>query len=223
MKTDFLRSKWFILAIIIVLLITTVVLIDLRISIQEREDAVLTYFRRQEGMPETFVKLENLTSPSDVILCWWDYGRAVQAWSHREVIEAYPSRDIWHTVGASRDLWHNLAAQVFGTWGSSEKIHDLSKIFMLPETQALPIMEKYGVTYAIVFTPDEFQKYNWIAEIGGYNPAEYLILEDSAYQATALGAQTTLLRLMFDDTLAPQYFTKIFDNSKGKIFRVDYP
>ncbi len=219
----FIRSKWFAAVVVIILLIPVLLLLSLRFRLQEREDAVLEYFSKQEGMPETFVQLENLTSPGDVVLCWWDYGRAVQAWSHREAIEAYPSRDIWYTVGASRDLWHNLAAELFGTWGSSEKIHDLAAIFMLPEEQALTIMRKYDVSYAVVFTPDELQKFKWIAEIGGYNASEYLIEQDGDHQPTALAAQTTLLRLVFDETLSPQHFTKLFDNHKGKVFRVDYP
>jgi hypothetical protein len=158
-----------------------------------------------------------------MILCWWDYGRAVREWSHREAIEAYPSRDIWYTVGSTRNPLGNLGAQLFGTWGSSERIHDLAMIFMLPEEQSLPIMRKYNVSYALVFTPDDLQKFHWIAEIAGYNGTEYLILQDDNYQPTELGSQTTLLRLIFDDILYPQHFTKLFDNDKGKIYQIEYP
>lgn len=223
MKTKFRRGKWFLLILAITVLVVAVVLFALRIRFIEREDAVLNYFSQQEGMPETFTQLEELTSPDSVVLCWWDYGRAVREWSNREVIEAYPSRDVWHTVGSSRDPWHNFAAQIFGTWGSSEKIHDLARIFMLPEEQALLIMRNYDISYALVFVPDDLQKFSWIAEIAGYNATEYLTLQGDAYQPTALGSQVTLLRLLFDDTLHPQYFTKVFDNDKGKIYRVDYP
>ena len=114
-------------------------------------------------MPETFAELEQLTPNGSVILCWWDYGTAVRQWSHREVIEAYPSRDIWNTVGSSRDPLNALEAQLFGTWGSSEKTHDLARIFMLPEDQSLQTMQVYNVSYALVFTPDDLQKFNWIA------------------------------------------------------------
>lgn len=227
MKTKFWRSKWFVAILIIIVLVPALLLLALRIDFlsreREREDSVLKYFSQQEGMPETFSYLEQITSPDSVILCWWDYGRAVREWSHREVIEAYPSRDVWHTVGSSRDPWHNFAAQIFGTWGPSEKIHDLARIFMLPEEQALLIMRNYDISYALVFVPDDLQKFSWIAEIAGYNATEYLTLQGDAYQPTALGSQVTLLRLLFDDTLHPQYFTKVFDNDKGKIYRVDYP
>lgn len=219
----FWRNKWFIVALAIIVLVSASVLVALRVKFEEREDAVLKYFSEQEGMPTTFEQLENLTDPGSVVLCWWDYGRAVREWSHREVIEAYPSKDIWESVGASRDPWHNLAAQLFGTWGSSERIHDLADIFMLPEEQALPLMSKYNVSYALVFTPDDLQKFSWIAKIAGYNASKYLTVQDDVYQPTELGSQVTLLRLLFDDTLHPQYFTKLFDNGKGKIYRVDYP
>lgn len=223
MKMSFLRSKWFIIILAIIALLVVLIIVVLRTRFIEREDAVLEYFSKQEGMPDAFAQLEQLTPAGSVVLCWWDYGRAVREWSFREVIEAYPSRDIWHTVGSSRDPWHNFAAQIFGSWGSSERIHDLTKILLLTEEQALPIMKRYNVSYALVFTPDDLQKFHWIAEIGGYNSTEYLTLQDDIYQPTALGSQTTLLRLLFDDTLNPRWFTKLFDNGKGKIYRVDYP
>ena len=220
----FWRSKWFVVAILlIIVLVSASILLALRITVEEREDAVLKYFSEQEGMPQTFEQLENLTEPCSVVLCWWDYGRAVRGWSNRDVIEAYPSRDVWESVGASRDPWQNLATQFYGTWGSSEKIHDLADIFMLPEEQALPLMSKYDVSHALVFTPDDLQKFNWIADIAGNNASEYLTVQNGVYQPTELGSHVMLLCLLFDDTLHPQYFTKLFDNSKGKIYRVDYP
>jgi len=227
MTRRFWRKKWFFAIIgIIALLVTSLWLISLKFDFEHERDAVLEYFSRQPGMPDAFSKLENLTSPGSVVLCWWDYGRAVREWSHREVIEAYPSRDIWYTMGSTRTFLGNLKAQLFGTWGSSEKIHDLANIFMLPEEQALPIMRKYDVTYALVFTPDDLQKFPWIAEIAGYkNSTEFLIhnAENDTYEPTARGSQVMLLRLLFDETLHPQHFTKLYDNGRAKIYQVDYP
>jgi len=94
-------------------------------------------------------------------------------------------------VGTSRDPWQNLAAQLFGTWGSSERIHDLD-IFRLPEEQALPLMSKYDVSYALVFTPDDLQKFNWIADIAGNNASEYLTVQNGVYQPTELGSHVML-------------------------------
>ena len=93
MKTRFWRSKWFVVMLLVVVLVSALLLLALRVNFEEREDAVLEYFSQQEGMLETFAQLEQLTPPDSVVLCWWDYGRAVREWSHREVIEAYPSRD----------------------------------------------------------------------------------------------------------------------------------
>lgn len=226
MKGRFWHSKRFAVILAIIIMVPTFLLLALKIDIgmreRAREDAALKYFSRQEGMPEVFAQLEQLTPVGSVVLCWWDYGRAVREWSHREVIEAYPSRDIWYTVGSTRNQLRNLGAQLFGTWGSSERIHDLTRIFMLPEEQSLSIMRKYNVSYALVFIPDDLQKFHWIAEIAGYNATEYLTLQDDTYQPTALGSHSTLLRLIFDDTLHPQHFTKLFDNGKGKIYQIDY-
>jgi hypothetical protein len=48
-----------------------------------------------------------------------------------------------------------LESQIFETWGSSEKIHDIARIFMLPEDQSLPIMRSYNASYVLVLVPDE--------------------------------------------------------------------
>ncbi len=222
-KTRLNRTRWLIALTAIIILVSTLVLLAMRIDLGEREEAVLEYFSHQEGMPETFSQLEQLTPTGSILLCWWDYGRAVTEWSHREVIEAYPSKDVWHTVGSSRDPWHNLEAQIFGKWGSSRRIHDLATMFMLPEEEALPIMKGYNASYALVFTPDDLDKFQWIAEIAGYNATDYLTVHGGRYEPTALGSRTTLLRLLLDDTLHPHYFTKLFDNGKGKIYEIEYP
>jgi hypothetical protein len=218
----FWRSKWFVVGLLIVVLVPSTLLLAFRIDLGEREDAVLRYFSQEEGMPDAFAELKRLAPDKAVVLCWWDYGRAVREWSGREVIEAYPSRDIWYTVASSRDLIYNLENQIFGTWGSSEKIHDLARMFMLPEEQSLQIMRVYNVSYVLVFTPDDLQKFGWIAKIANYNGTDYLTMDNGNYLPTALGSQVTLLRLLFDGTLHPTHFTKLYDNGKGKIFQVDY-
>lgn len=227
MKPEFWRNKRFIIVLAIIVLVPSVLLVALKVDVGLREqkssDETLDYFSRQTGMTEAFEQLEQLTPHDSVVLCWWDYGRAVRTWSNREVIEAYPSKDIWNSVAQSQNLWHSLGAHLFGTWGSSKKIHDIATMFMLPETQSLAVMKDYNVSYVLVFEPDELQKFGWTADIAGCNASDYLITEENEYQPTSLGAQTTLLRLMFDDEFPPEYLTKVFDNGKGKIYRVDYP
>jgi len=69
----FRRSKWFIVAILLIIaLVSASILLALRITVEEREDAVLKYFSEQEGMPQTFEQLKNLTEPDSIVLCWWD-------------------------------------------------------------------------------------------------------------------------------------------------------
>jgi asparagine N-glycosylation enzyme membrane subunit Stt3 len=225
MSARFWRRRWFLaLVIIVVLVVASASLVWIKWDYEREQDAVLEYFSRQQGMPDAFAMLEDLTPPGSVVLCWWDYGRAVKEWSHREVIEAYPSRDIYYTVGSSRSFFGNLQSQLFGTWGSSERIHDLANIFLWTEEEALPVLAKYNVKYAIVFTPDDLQKFPWIAQIAGSNSTEYLTYDkDSDTHAyTTRGAEATLLRLLFDDTLHPRHFTRIFRNDKAKIFEINY-
>jgi len=226
MTPRFWRKRWFLATVVIVVLVAaSMSLVWMKFDYDREQDAVLQYFSHTPKMPESFAKLEELTPPGSVVLCWWDYGRAVREWSHRKVIEAYPSRDIYYTVGSSRSLFGNLQSQLFGTWGSSERIHDLANIFMLPEEQALPLLAKYNAKYTLAFIPDELQKFPWIAQIAGYNATEYLIYhkESDTYEPTQRTPQATLLHLVFDSTLPPQHFTKLFDNGKAKIYEIDYP
>ncbi len=222
-RWKFGRRKWIIVTVAIIALTLLSFFVTLRLDFGQREEEVLRYFSQEEGMPGVFAELERLTPNDSIILCWWDYGRAVKLWSRREVIEAYPSRDIWNSMASSRDPLTALETQIFGTWGSSEKIHDLARIFMLPEDQSLQIMQAYQVSYALVFTPDDLQKFNWIASIADYDGTRYLSVNGTSYTPTTLGSQVTLLRLLLDGVLHPTHFTKLFDNGKGKIYRIDYP
>ncbi len=222
MVRRFWRSRWFAVLVLLLILVPALFLLGLRLDFGQREDAVLKYFSQETGMPETFVALQENTTEGSVVLCWWDYGRAVQHWSHREVIEAYPSRDLWYTLGISRDALQTLEAQLFGTWGSSEKIHDLARIFMSTEEEALPMMRSHNVSCVLVFAPDDLQKFSWISKIAGLNSTDYLTVNGDDYQPTELGSQTMILRLLFDETLHPTHFSKLYDNGKGKIFSVNY-
>lgn len=117
MNVKIWKKKWFIISILLIVLVPSIFLVGLRINFEQREDEVLRYFSQEAGMPDTFASLKNLTTEESIILCWWDYGRAVEQWSNRTVVEAYPSRDIWYSTGASRDFIHNLEMQIFGKWG----------------------------------------------------------------------------------------------------------
>ena len=226
MDLRFWRKTWLLAAVAttVVLVAVSLFLATLKFDYDRGNDAALQYFSQQSGMPDAFTALEELTPSGSVVLCWWDYGRAVREWSHREVIEAYPSREIANTVGSTRSFWGNLEGQLFGTWGSSEKIRDLARIFMFSEEQALQLLKAYNVSYALVFTPNELEKFHWIAQIAGYNATDYLTYDEETgvYELTARGEEATLLRLLFDDELHPRCFTKLYDNGKAKIYQINY-
>jgi hypothetical protein len=198
--------------------------VTLKVDYDTENGGKMLYFTNQPGMPDAFTAVSRLTPSDAVVFGWWDYGQAVNEWSHREVIEAYPSREIANSMGSTRSISGNLGAQLFGRWGSNERIHDLALAFMLEEEQSLQILRKYNATYALVFVPDEVEKFYWIAQIAGYNATNYLLWNETtkAYESTPRGAEVTLLRLVYDDIWTPRHFTKIFDNEKAKIYEINY-
>ncbi len=226
MDLRFWRKKWLLTAVIVTVVIVAFALFltTLKFDYDRGNDAVMQYFSSQPDMSNAFAQLESLTSYDAVVLCWWDYGRAVREWSRREVIESYPSREIAQSVGSTRSFWGNLEAQLFAKWGSHEKIQDIARAFMLNEEQSLSILKKYNASYVLVFVPDELEKFYWIAQIAGYNSTEYLTYDEATdvYEPTARGEEVTLLRLIFDDKWQPRHFTKLYDNGKAKIYRIDY-
>jgi hypothetical protein len=226
MDYKFWRKKWLLAVVIITIIVvaTSLFLVTLKVDYDTENGAKMLYFTNQPGMPDAFAAVSRLTPSDAVVFCWWDYGQAVNEWSNRQVIEAYPSREIADSMGSTRSIFGNLGAQLFGKWGSNERIQDLASAFMLNEEQSLQILRKYNATYALVFVPDEVEKFGWIAQIAGYNATEYLAWNETtlAYEPTTRGAEVTLLRLVYDDTWQPRHFTKVFDNEKAKIYKINY-
>jgi asparagine N-glycosylation enzyme membrane subunit Stt3 len=226
MNWRFWHNKRVLTATVVIIILAAVIafLATTKVSYDQENDAVLHYFSSQQGMPDAFSALERLTPTDAVVMCWWDYGRAVEEWSHREVIEAYPSREIAESVGSTRSFLGNLGAQIFAKWGSHEKIQDIAKAFMLKEEQSLSILKKYNATYVLVFVPDELEKFTWIAQIADCDATDYLTYnqETQEYEPTPRGKEVTLLRLIFDDTLQPWYFTQIYETGKAKIYKINY-
>ena len=226
MNLRFWLRKWLLIAIIVtvVLVVFSLFIATLKFDYDRENDAAMQYFANQPGMPDAFTQLETLSPPNSVVLCWWDYGRAVREWSHREVIEAYPSREIANSVGSTRSFLGNLGAQIFARWGSNERIQDIARAFMFKEEQSLQILSRYNARYVLVFVPDELEKFFWIAQIAGFNSTDYLIHDEATnnYKPTARGEEVTLLRLIFDDTWQPRHFTKLYNNEKAKIYKINY-
>lgn len=220
------RKTWFIpvTVITIILVATALFLTTIKVSYDRENDAAMQYFSSQPGMPDAFTALEQLTPADAVVMCWWDYGKSVTEWSHREVIEAYPSKEIAQTVGSTRSVLGNLGAQIFAKWGSHEKIQDIALAFILNEEQSLMILKKYNASYVLVFVPDELEKFTWISQIAGYDSTNYLTYnkENQSYEPTARSEEVTLLRLIFNDWWQPRHFTQIYETGKAKIYRIDY-
>jgi hypothetical protein len=185
-----------------------------------------------EGM-QAFQKLAEVTPSDATIFSWWDYERAIRDFGERRAVVAYPSRDIIQSVAASQNPIYFTEMQLFGTYESSLKIHDVAKAFLLPEDQALAIMRNYGATHVMVFTGEDdqgafndLQKFTWIARIAGYNASDYVQVNSSSptptYELTSKADQVMMLRLLFDDRFHTQNFTKLYENSVAKIYRIEY-
>jgi len=102
---------------------------------------------------------DNLNS-SSVVAAWWDYG-------------------YWITDIA------NKTTLIDNSTINSTQIAQVALMFLSNETQALPILQKYGATHVVVFTTislaqrfrqsiyfGEEVKWTWMAEIAGLNRSE---------------------------------------------------
>ncbi len=226
MDFKFWRRKGLLAAVIltVILVASALFLVTLKTDYDRANGDILLYFSNQPDMTEAFAALARLTPTDAVVFCWWDYGRAVTEWSARQVIEAYPSREIAESVANTRSFLGNLEAQLFARWGSNERIQALASAFMSNEEQSLQILKTYNATYALVFTPDELDKFYWIAKFAGYDSTDYLTRNETtqAYQPTSRGSEVTLMHLIYDDIWQPQHFTKVFDNTRAKIYQINY-
>ncbi len=198
-------------------------LAGLKLDYDRRE--AIPWFHEYAGFVESFQKVEELTPPGSVVFCWWDYGRGVEEVSHRVAVETRPSREIWQSVGSSRDFLCNLEQQLYGRWGSNDKIETLVRAFTLPEDEALPLMKEVNATYALVFYPDDAMKFVHIARIAGMKAEEYIDYSYSGgtHTPTERGLQLTIVKLLFDTQARPEHFEKLYDNGRVKIFRIHYP
>lgn len=197
-----------------------VTLVGLKLDYDRR--VAVPWFHEYAGFEQSFLEVEDLTPPGSVIFCWWDYGRGVEEVGHRVAVETLPSREIWETTGASRDTLYNLEQQLYGSWGSNDRIETLARAFTLAEDEALPLMKQVNATYGLVFYPDDAQKFEHIARIAGLKPEEYMSLEGT-YVPTDKGLQLTLLRLLYDARAQPKHFEKLCDDGRARLFRIIYP
>jgi asparagine N-glycosylation enzyme membrane subunit Stt3 len=227
------RTRKFAVVALLFAVLVLSALVSLRLDFDNRDRFFQNTVRDSPDAMQAFQKLADVTPSDATIFSWWDYGRAIEEFGERRAVVAYPSKDIMQSVGASQNPIYFTEMQLFGTYESSLKIHDVAKAFLLPEDQALTIMRNYGATYVMVFLGendsgafDDLQKFVSIARIAGYNASDYVQgnfdAPSSTYKLTSKADQVTILRLLFDNRFPPQHFTKLYENSVAKIYRIDY-
>jgi asparagine N-glycosylation enzyme membrane subunit Stt3 len=227
------RSRTLLLFVLLVAILVLSVFASLKLDFDNRDRLFQNVTRDSPDAMEAFQKLSGITPSDAVIFSWWDYGRGVQEFGGRRAVVAYPSKDIFQSVGASNNPIYALEMQLFGTYESSEKIHDVARAFLLPEDGSLEIMKTYGATHVMVFNGEgdfsafnDLEKFYWIAKIAGYNGSEYVRVNRASprptYELTSKAQQVTMLRLLFDERFHPQHFVKLYENSVAKIYRVEY-
>ena len=110
----------------------------------------------------------------------------------------------------------------------AEMIHDVANALVLPENQSLPLMQKYGVSYVMVFHNgdldvrlgvnsglDDLPKFYAIAKIAGQDwnqhvtpPMPCSSTSPCTYTLTSRAGNVALLRLLFDDRYPPQHLRR---------------
>ena len=227
------RSRRLLLVVLLAAILVLSVFISLKLDFDNRDELFESMIRDSPDGMQAFQKLAEVTPSDAVIFAWWDYGRAIQEFGGRASVVAYPSRDILQSVGASQNPIYAVEMQIFGVYESPAKIHDVARAFLLAEDDSLSIMQEYGATHVMVFPGkdehgafNDLEKFAWIARIAGYNASDYVHVTPATprptYELTPKAEQATMLRLLFDERFHPQHFTKLYENSVAKIYRIDY-
>ena len=243
----FLRSKKQIAIIVALVIVVLVVssLVYLKYDFDSKQNSFTNLVRNSPEAMQAFQNLSRVTPANTVVMSWWDYGRYVHDFGGRQAVVSNPSRDIsWSfSPGPNDNVISSVEYQMFGSWESSEKIHDVANALVLPENQSLPLLQKYGANYVMVFHKgnldvqvggnsgfNDLVKFYSIAKIAGQDPNQYVTPPSRCvsgsscnYTLTSKAGNATLIRLLFDYKYPPQHFTKVYDNPVAKIYRINYP
>lgn len=157
--------------------------------------------------PEALKWIEKNVADDEVICSWWDYG-------------------YWITAMTGKTTMADGATQ------SQNQISNIGKIMMLPPNQSLPILERYGADYILVFytaNPETGQewpfgdnvKWQWMVNIGGLNITDYIDYDIGQYTMTFI--ESTLASLMYEINI-PEFYEQTFVSKNGfvKIYKVIY-
>jgi asparagine N-glycosylation enzyme membrane subunit Stt3 len=135
-------------------------------------------------------------SPKDsVFLCWWDYGHMIKGYAERNVVIRNPSREILKSVT------HPSKIKEFDP---HERIVDVATAFSTTDpNEALRIMQRYGVSYVLVYEEDLY-KAHWIFWTAGLNTTEYFYRywpEKGYYTFSDKAKDTIIARLLETEKL----------------------
>jgi dolichyl-diphosphooligosaccharide--protein glycosyltransferase len=157
--------------------------------------------------PEALDWIKANVSDNEVICSWWDYG-------------------YWITAMTGKTTMADGATQ------SQNQISNIGKIMMLRPNESLPILERYGADYILVFytfDPADGRewgygdnvKWQWMVNIGGLNITNYIDYEQQRFTINFI--ESTLATLMYDLDL-PEFFEQAFVSKYGfvKIYKINY-
>ena len=152
------------------------------------------------------------TTEDSIICAWWDYGYWIETMANRTTL-------------------------VDGSTMNRTQIVNIANMMMLPKNESLPLMQKYGVDYVVVFrtfnpnSPStewpygDNAKWPQMARIAGIDLAPYYTYDSTSgsYVYTEAFANTTIARLMYGiaDT---NHFKPAYQSTMGwvLIYKVEY-
>jgi hypothetical protein len=107
-------------------------------------------------MESAFAWIKTNTRENSTILCWWDYGCAIEGYSERNVIAKAPSISLKDTVAPFIGKSEEFANQYIkerGGWSSNETIGDIANILSttnISTNEIRELIQKYNISY--IFT-----------------------------------------------------------------------
>jgi dolichyl-diphosphooligosaccharide--protein glycosyltransferase len=160
---------------------------------------------------ETLAWLKSNTTEDSIVCSWWDYGYWIETMANRTTLAD-------------------------GSTMNRTQIVNIAHMFIKPQNESLPLMQKYGVDYVIVyvtFNPNtgsewaygDNAKWSQMARIAGYNITDFYTYDSSSqsYSYTDKFVQSTIAQLMYglaDET----HFELVHESSTGwvLVYKVIY-
>jgi dolichyl-diphosphooligosaccharide--protein glycosyltransferase len=159
-----------------------------------------------QDWPQALEWMKENVGDDEVICSWWDYG-------------------YWIEAIAGKTTMADGATQ------TTKQIATIGNIMMLQPNQSLPILERYGADYIVVFNtydPNTGQqwpfgdnvKWQWMVNIGGLDLDDYVNFTAGVYKDAFL--DSTLVHLMYQQPTSE--FTEEFVSENGfvLVYSINY-